>query len=271
MAFIQEKKLTIDLNLKKEYKIIHFSDVHVINLNDNENEEAYLKAVKGEQAWLRVRKDFAIHFNEICNEEHMIPSTSSLDNLIQYTNKVNPDLLVMTGDIIDYNSKANMKYLTSSLKDLSYPYLICCGNHEAPNSIFDEITNNNSDFSYVDLDEFIVVSLNDSKKVFYQEQYDKLVKLTKLNKPIIISFHIPIMTSLNEKEMAKFDKYYIIDHQNCDGITKKMIDLFIENKNIKAILCGHTHGYSTSMFALDKYQYGVSSAIIGNLYNITIK
>ena len=37
MAFIQEKKLTIDLNLKKEYKIIHFSDVHVINLNDNEN------------------------------------------------------------------------------------------------------------------------------------------------------------------------------------------------------------------------------------------
>ena len=65
------------------------------------------------------------------------------------------------------------------------------------------------------------------------------------------------MTSLNEKEMAKFDKYYIIDHQNCDEITKKMIDLFIENKNIKAILCGHTHGYSTSMFALDKYQYGL--------------
>mgnify|MGYP003413088927 CR=1 FL=1 len=96
-------------------------------------------------------------------------------------------------------------------------------------------------------------------------------ELTKLNKPIIISFHIPIMTSLNEKEMEKFDKYYIIDHQNCDEITKKMIDLFIENKNIKAILCGHTHGYSTSMFALDKYQYGVSSAIIGNLYNITIK
>ena len=269
--FIQEKKIVLDIGLTKPYKLIHFSDVHVINLNDNENEEALNKAIKGEQAWLRVRKDFAIHFNEICEEEHMIPSTKSLDNLLEYTNNVNPDLLVMTGDIIDYNSKANLSYLTSSLKNINYPYLICVGNHESPSSIFDELTNNNSDFSYIDLDEFIVVSLNDSKKCFYQEQHDKLVELTKLNKPIIISFHIPIMTNLSKKEMEKFDQYFIINHDDCDEISKKMIDLFIENENIKAILCGHTHGYSTSMFANNKYQYGVSSAIIGNLYNITIK
>lgn len=271
MAFIQENNITINLNLKKEYKIIHFSDVHVVDLKNNETKEELDQAKNNEDAWYRVRKDFSIHFNETCNEEHMIPSTECLDNLLKYSNDINPDSIVMTGDIIDYYSKANYNYLKKSLKNINIPYIITCGNHESPSSIFDEITNNESDFKVINLKEFKLIGIDDSTKKVSKEILEKLKKELEDNIPIILCMHIPVLTKYNEIEMQKYDQYFIIDYKNCDDVTNEFLKLIIENKLVKAILCGHTHGASSSFFAKGKVQYCASSGLIGYVNNIIVK
>lgn len=271
MAFIQENNIILNLNLKRTYKIIHFSDVHVVTYNENDSKEDKDKAIHHEKAWIKVRQDFANYFKENYNQEHLIESTKCLDNLIEYSNKENPDIVLLTGDIIDYYSKANYNYLKYSLNKINSPYLFSCGNHETPSSLYKEITNNNNEINYYDFDEFIIVSIDDSKKIINEYQLNTLISLSKLNKPIILSMHIPIMTKHNELDMQKYDKYYIMAYNSSDETTTKFIKYVEENDNIKAIFCGHTHGSSVSYFANNKPQYCGSSGLIGFVNNITIK
>lgn len=271
MAFIQENKITINLNLKKTYTLVHFSDVHLVDINNNESKEEQEKALQNEKAWYRVRQDFATFFKEKCLDEQMIPSCKCFDNLINYAIDIKPDALLMSGDIIDYYSKANLAYLENTLKDFKIPFVIACGNHEAPVNIFDRLTNNHSVFQVLDFKEFKVIALDNSKKVISLEILNKLKEQLNDNCPILLCMHIPVLTSTNEQEMQKYDSYFIIDYKNCDEITKEFLEIIYHNENIKAIFCGHTHGASVSDFALNKKQYCASSGLIGYVNLITIK
>ncbi len=271
MAFIQEHSITIQMGLKKEYHLIHFSDVHMINLNIDANSEEYEKAVKNEQAWIRVRKDFANYFHEICNEEQMLPSYQCLEQLLQYVKSNQPDAFIMTGDIIDYYSKDNLTYLEESLKDIKIPFVITCGNHESPVSIFDKLTNGHSDFQVIEFPEFKIIGLDDSCKQISSKQLQQLKEQLQDGKKVLICMHIPIMTSKNEEKMKKYDSYFIIDSKNCDPITKEFIELLETNESIQSIFCGHTHGASESYFAENKKQYCASSGLIGYVNKIIIR
>ncbi len=269
MAFIQENVIHIHLNLNTTYTLIHFSDVHAIHISIKDSSKEYQKALEHETSWLRVRKEFADYFNELCTEEHMIASCQCLKNLLYYTNQIQPDLLLMSGDIIDYNSSSNIQFLTKEVKKLTCPYIITYGNHENPD-IFKKITYNQDDFMVQNLKELKVIGIDNSKKVFTSNQIQKLKKELEENKPILLCMHIPLMTSLNQNEMKKYDTYYIIDHQNCDKVTKEFIDLVISHPLIKHIFCGHTHGQGLSEFAKNKNQYCASSGLIGYVNKIIL-
>lgn len=268
MGFIQENKIILQLNINKEYKLIHFSDVHAIV----HNEEGYVdKANELEEAWINVRKDFADHFNELCLEEHLIPSKECLDKLIEYANSQNPDVSLLSGDIIDYYSNGNFMYLKESLSKLNHQYLFACGNHETPANLYDDLCMGDAEINHLDFNEIIIVSLDNSTKKFSKKQYEKVLKLTEKNVPILLLMHIPIVTEFNEKDMELYDSYFVIDYKKCDFETLKFINLIKENGNIKAIFCGHVHGASVSNFGLDKPQYCASSGLIGYVNKIILK
>ena len=101
---------------------------------------------------------------------------------------------------------------------------------------------------------------------------NKLVKKElEEDKPIIIVMHIPISTKYNENEMKKFDPYFVIYENDTDETTKEFINILVSNDNIKAILCGHTHGHLESYFAPNKLQCCASSGLIGLVNKIIIK
>ena len=83
--------------------------------------------------------------------------------------------------------------------------------------------------------------------------------------------HIPLLTKYNEKEMEKYDSYFIINYKNCDESSKAFIDYVTNEPLIKAILCGHTHGASTTYINKNKPQLCASSGLIGFVNNIIIK
>ena len=265
MKFIQEKKIKLKIGLSKKYNILHFSDVHVITYNQNDDAETIKKTQEHQQAWDKVKIDFAKHFNEPYNDSHLISSASCLDNLINYTNNKNTNAVILTGDIIDYYSKSNYQYLVESLNKLNKPYLFSCGNHEIPVSMYNDISS-----KYIDLEELILLSVNNPEKRFEESDLNLLKELLLLNKPIILSMHIPLLTNYNKEQMKKYNQYYVIDHNTTDSTTSSFINLIINSKQIKAVLCGHTHGFSKTYIAPNKPQICASSGLIGFINNLII-
>lgn len=268
MSFIQENIINVTIGVSKEYQLIQFSDVHVATYIPSDSTETNEKAITQEKTWVKQRVDFARKFNEFMNKEHMIPSVECLCKLIEYSNENHPDLVLLTGDIVDYYSEANYDYLKQSLSRINSPYLFSCGNHESPSSMFLEMF---QELNYVDFNEFIVISIDNSQRIIKESQVEKLEKLLALGKPIILALHVPIMTEYNETYFMKLDPYYSMKYNDCDDTTKRFIHLVQSSDEIKAIFCGHTHGAITSIISPNKPQYCCSSGLIGSVNKIIIK
>lgn len=272
MSFIQEKLVHIDLGLSRKYILIQFNDIHAVSFNiETDNLEAIDKASKQEETWFYQRQDFARSFNEVYDQESLFTSTDCLNHLIDYSNSVHPDLVLLTGDIIDYYSHENYDFFKKSIRKIKSPYLFSCGNHESPSELFQEICGGNCDFSYVDFVDFFVVSIDNSKRKITTEQLRLLETLVKYQKPIILAMHIPIMTEYNEKEFTQLNSYYSIKYNDCDETTSIFINLISSSDEVKAIFCGHVHGTIISHITPNKFQYCCSSGLIGNVNKIIIK
>ncbi|MDD5293619.1 MAG: metallophosphoesterase [Candidatus Izemoplasmatales bacterium] len=271
MSFIQEKLLHIDLGLEKRYVLIQFSDVHVVTYGDLDDKESIMKAKNQETIWLRQRLDFAHKFNEPYDSESLFSSTECLSRLIDYANHNHPDLVLLTGDIIDYYSQANYAFLTQSVKSLNSPYMFLCGNHEYPSMQFLDLCGGNCDINHIEFDEFMVVSVNNSTRKIQPSQLSDFRKLLDYKKPIILTMHVPMMTDYNCDTFMKLEAYYSMTDLDCDQVTRDFIQSVCSSDIVKAVLCGHTHGSITSLIAPNKPQYCCSSGLIGSVNKIIIQ
>ena len=161
--------------------------------------------------------------------------------------------------------------LKEELKRIEYPFVFSYGNHETNLELFKEITNSDIGFMVLNFNEFKIISLDNSKKSITTNTLNNFKKELADEKPIIVSMHVPISTSYNEEEMKKYDPYFVIYENNTDNITKEFIDILVQNDNIKAILCGHTHAHSETYFAKNKLQCCATSGLIGLVNKIIIK
>lgn len=272
MSFIQENILRINLGLSKEYTMIQFNDVHAVSFDKNRDDfEAIDKAIAQERLWMKQRLDFAEKFKETYDSKNMLSSTDCLNRLIEYANDNQPDLVILAGDIIDYYSDTNHEFLKKSIKRLKSQYLFSCGNHESPPKLFQDICQGNCDFNYIDLREFVVVSINNSTRKIKPSQLESLEKLLTYKKPLILVMHIPIMTEYNLADFMKLDPYYSMKYNDCDEVTQDFINLVSSSHEVRAILCGHTHGSIASFIAPNIPQYCCSSALIGHINKIVVK
>lgn len=272
MSFIQENIVKIQLGVSKEHILIQFSDVHVVIADSRQNDrEAIDKAIAQEQIWMRQRLDFARKFGESFDPEFLLPSTECLRRLVDYANDKQPDLTLVTGDIIDYYSPANYDFLEHALQRLDSPYLFACGNHESPSAYFSGLCGGNANFQAVDLGEIIVFSINNANRKIKPEQLTALEELLLVKKPIILAMHVPMMTEYNAVEFTKLDAYYSMKSNDCDETTERFIRLVMSSDAVKAVFCGHTHGSIDSLIAPNKHQYCCSSGLIGHVNKIVIQ
>jgi len=272
MGFIQENRIQIDLGASKEYSLVQFSDVHAVAYDQRLDDDVTVeKAIHQERLWMKQRLDFASKFREAYDPEFLLSSVECLDKLIDYSNTNHPNLVLVTGDIIDYYSRSNHAFLKRALGRLEIPYLFSCGNHESPSERLHDVCRGNCDFAQVDFSDFRVVSINDSTRSIRLAQLQALEKLLESTKPILLAMHVPIMTEYNQAELNKLDSYYSMKYSDCDEITGHFIRLVSSSHQIKALFCGHTHGSMTTIISPDKPQYCCSSGLIGHVNKITIK
>lgn len=271
MGFIHEKLISINLGIAKPYTLMQLTDVHVVNYDEKDDNQSIKKAIQQEHIWMKQRLDFAHKFNEDFDLDSLFPSTKCLMNLIEYTNDQHPDLVLLTGDFVDYYSPSNYKFVKNALKMLHSPYIFSCGNHEQPASLFNDFCQGHCEFNVVEFDEFLVVSIDNSTRKINDLQLNMFNNILNLNKPVILAMHIPIMTDYNFLEFKTLEAYYTMSYQDSDEVTRSFIDILCTSKHVKAIFCGHVHGTIKSLVSKHIPQYCCSSGLIGSIHKIIIK
>ena len=271
---ITENELLLP-GVRGEHVFLHISDTHVSVSDalstDNERE----KAEKQEESWQRQRKSFAEAFHEPFLPEHEIPSAEALHKFFAFAEKERPECLLLSGDILDYRHPAGFRLLEKELSGYGGEYLFVPGNHEGDYESHPELTAFNRGSAGVTVyhgDGFLVAALDDSGKTVSERQLEELRAISEGSIPTVLLTHIPIATAQNAGEMKRFGDYFSISEKSEDANARELVRLLSgPDCAVCAILCGHVHGYHSSVYAGDRRQICASSGLVGFVHRFTVR
>lgn len=273
------EKSTLHIGLEKPLKIFHITDSHVALCDDRDNER---------------KKALAQRPNRVGREKF-------LESHLTY-GRENCDLIVHTGDLIDFTSQANFDFARKVLADEKV--FFAAGNHEFSQYVGEAY----EDFAYkmnsfremqpglgapLFFNSKIIggvnfVSIDDSYHQFEPWQMEKLKKEIEKGFPIILCLHVPLF------EQSLYDYFISItspgdctylagcdeDHLPYDewraieirprGVTCEMVDFIKSEPQIKAVIAGHLHFSFVSDIAPDKPQFVTAGGYQDHVRELTI-
>jgi uncharacterized protein len=201
ISLINGRRLSVNLmdikikGLKKELSIVHLSDLHL----------------------------GAIHRKKY------------LEKVVKETNSLNPDAVVITGDLIDVSSRINSNLL-SPINKIKSPVYFVIGNHEI----------------YEGLDKLIPI-LNKIKMKIIRNDKSKFKEITFIGVDYSDSKD-EILKRLNKIEIDKNDINILLYHSPKFSLKE------LEKMGIKLHLAGHTHNgqiFPLNLFVKFLYPYSI--------------
>ena len=271
---IKENELRLP-GVTGEHVFLHISDTHISVRDGLSTGEEREKAEAQEESWQRQRRSFAEAFHESFNPEHTISSREVLHKLFAYAKEVRPECFLLSGDILDYRHPAGFRLLEKELSDYGGEYLFAPGNHEGDYESHPELTAFNRGSAGVTVyrgDGFLVAALDDSKKTVSDRQLEELRAIAAGSVPAVLLTHIPIATAENEAEMKRFGGYFSISEKSEDINARELVRLLSKpDSAVCGILCGHVHGYHSSVYAGEKRQICASSGLVGFVHRFTVR
>ncbi len=270
---IRQNRIAIK-GVEGEHRFIHISDTHVCCFDDLSTAEEKAKAEKQEAAWQPVKRDFAKHFGDRFEAEQDIPSTEAFKKLVAYAAEQKPEALLMSGDIVDYIHPAGLRFVKNELDKTDLRCLFANGNHEGPYAKHPELkclNNGSEDIAVFYGEGFIIAALDNSAKTVNDIQLLQLKTLLEQNIPTVLLMHTPISTEYNREDMRCFGEYFLMKDTDGDANAKRFFEIITApDSAVKAILCGHVHGYHAGEFAKGKMQICASGGMVGCLNEIII-
>ena len=259
-----------DVGLKHFF---HFSDVHLSLYDAHSTEEQRTNALKRENEWLKVRDYFADKHEGGLPDERRISAKAHFENLLKASGHCS--CLVTTGDLLDYISEANMKYLVRQLSDYPNPYMAVRGNHENPSLQGDHEAIENplkcgmeKPVQVIDFEDLLLLGIDNSDLKISIGQLQALEKHASTGKPVLIAMHAPIVTEMNRSalEQARSYDYFILNHEGCPSENTDFVKMILDKKyNVRGVLTGHLHFQCVTPLSERVWMYGVSQGIAGHL------
>ena len=246
--------------------IYHFSDIHLTLWDSLSDPEEIRKANEGVEGWNGTRSWFAKHYGEPDTPPQQKSAPKHFSDLLKLAQS--GDALVMAGDICDYVSGPNLRYLEQQLESFPAPWLAVCGNHDLAADIPEGYLYSRirQPLQVLDLGDLLLVGLDDSLRTITPEQNQQLQQLLPLEKPMILVLHIPIMEEDNRELLLSCGEYFRLNHSEADEETLKFIGLVQHNTDqIAAVLAGHLHFHNECEIAPGLIQYVSSQGILGNI------
>lgn len=279
------KKIKLNIGIQSPLKLLHISDTHLSYADSRSDERKQRLAMARSQLF----------------ENGTHACTMHLLDSMDYAAK-NCDLLVHTGDLIDFVSYRNVDIVKSIMGDLDY--LFVTGNHEFSKYVGEAVEDeaykqdslalvqqafkNNIRFSSKVVGGVNLIGIDNSYYHFNQEHID-LFKVEALKGlPIILFLHNPFYTkelfdecmrvrgSTNASIMGCPDELiagytkdrFIQQHATDDDMA--MIDYFKSLDLIKAVFVGHLHFFHESQWSDTARQYVVGGNFFGDAHEIEI-
>lgn len=260
--------------LKKTYRFLFVSDTHVI--------------VPDAQDELRVQELGSSRMNYFRNRKWMT-SEEQFPYWMEYANKNHVDGLLMGGDIIDYPSFANIRYMKNNLDTLQMPYLYVFGNHDWTypweymthtasklyKPLLKQFIKGNDAAQILEYEDLVILGIDDSTNRVDEEALPIVQQALELGKPVIVMLHVPLQTdTLMEKSIKGWGTALMIgeDAIKPDEATQKFLDMILnENSPVCAVLAGHVHLEDTSPLNDRITQYVVEMSSKGNGILVEVK
>lgn len=244
----------------------HFSDVHLA-LHDALSSPAEAeRAEKSTANWVDGRLWFSQRYGEPDATCQRKSAREHFDTLLGLAEGA--DALILAGDICEYVSPANLRFLDSRLGELNTPFLAVCGNHDRAADIPDGYlySRAKAPVQLMDLGDLLLIGLDDSCRSITKDQTRQFSAALSQGKPVIVVLHIPIMTEGNRNLLLDCGDYFRLNHPEADEDTLEFIDLLRQNSSrIAAVLAGHLHFRNESEIAPGLRQYVSSQGILGNV------
>lgn len=263
-------------HITKTYRIVFLSDLHIISDTKQADEEHH--------STISNRKESMITPDGKTSEQYW-------PCLVQKINQLQPDVVILGGDMIDYMSSSNINTLKSGIDEIDTDVIYIRADHDYANWYNKEMSTNdihslsriideNQDIILYDLGEICIVGINNNTSQLSSDSLSTLQHFFDNNdKPVIVTCHVPLQSTLNhdldEESKKVWQDRALIWGNNCyyipDSNTRQAMD-FIYNPDcqVKAILSGHLHFPYTGNLTETTTQYVFDAAYKGNLSLITI-
>ena len=271
-----EKEIEIP-GLQKEYTIAVVNDQHII-VEDGD----YAKE-KEEEVDSR--------YGLFCNEEG-VHSSDAWQGIVEEVNDLQPDGVVLDGDMIDFFSQANLDCLMEGLKEIEAPAMYLRADHDLASWYSDTLTSKEiskkekavwemDSVMVQDYDEFLVVGINNNTSQISKKGLKKIKEVWQKGKPVILAMHVPLQSQLSDdldkasKEVWQ-DRALIWGNKDCyyepNERTQEFLDMvFAENSPVVAVIGAHLHFAHEDQLNDKIVQYVFDASYKGTVGVITVK
>lgn len=171
------------------------------------------------------------------------------------------DLLLLTGDIIDFPSEANVRALKEGIRNGGIPTLYVVGNHDwsfaddyhTPSATelqlpkFADICGGDPYISWVEYEDLIVCAVDDSCDRVHEATVDKFLSLCEKGKPIILIMHVPLYVESMEADCLASWRHLLMvggkAYHGEDPHVKRFYETVALDPDtpVKLVVTGHLH------------------------------
>ena len=264
------EKTVIHIGLEKPVRLLHVTDTHLTLADERDNERKQ-----------KLGRDRTASFHNTNGRVERF-----LDEQITYAEE-HCDLMVHTGDLIDFVSKANVEKARALLANEKI--LFIAGNHEYSQYVGEAWEDSAYRMnSYMQMGYGLgvpmfynartaggvnIVAMDNGYYRFEDWQLWRLKREVEKGLPVILAFHNPLfeqslydrnmarpgaasagLVGCGEEHLLRFSEFRAVQ-QRPDEPTLRMIDYISHEPRIKAVLTGHLHFSFESRLAGGQMQY----------------
>ncbi len=251
MLELNHKELLIP-GLSRSYRIMQITDAHVVRMD--ERDEGVVIIDGGAH-----HGKLVTHFG---GKRYTFFTTDGVTTAQRFQKLIDnicsepdcADLIVFTGDILDFFTESCMEFVTDCLARLPIPYMFVMGNHdsifypegeEKTRRHFAGLCGGNTELQKYKLGELTFIGIDNARDRYTDQGLALLKDAMAGEENVILCQHIPLSTQAYHEEAIRLVGVdNALGNQGvCVGDSWKTVFQWIEAKDspVKALLCGDCH------------------------------
>lgn len=269
--------------LKREFRILHFTDLHACALDEAEK-----------AAMEPVRRDYIPPRQGLFGGGRLYPSEAALPALMGYGEEISADLVLMTGDIIDFPSEANLTLLKTCVDACKVPVLYITGNHDW--SYADDYHTENAAATYLtrvdaisgaadhaavyEDDNVLVCAVDSSPDRIRKETLEAYLTAARrakaYGKALILALHVPVHAETLVEDTVRVWRQELTIGEGAFGANDPATMTFYNAVAVESdlapdvVIAGHVHFDHEDLFPNGTPQYITDIACDGHCRVLTL-